>query len=208
MPLIRKTSGEGTVPPQNPDLGAMLDSTSPDERWAAVRRLAASPANTTRLGERLAHEQDKRVREAIFTALAQIGTEEAAGIVAPHLRDEDAAVRTEAIDALCAMPNAALPHLPALLSDTDSDIRLLVCEIVRRLPAPTATELLCRLLDNETQANVCAAAVEVLTEVGEPSALPVLAKCATRFSEVPFLAFAIQIAATRIDSGVRGANAA
>jgi len=75
MPLIRKPSGEGTMPPQNSDADAMLESASPDERWMATRRLAASPANAGRLGERLAREQDKRVREAIFTALAHIGTE-------------------------------------------------------------------------------------------------------------------------------------
>jgi len=106
------------------------------------------------------------------------------------------------------MPNAALPHLPALLSDPDSDIRLLSCEIVRQLPTRTATELLCRLLENEMQANVCAAAVEVLSEVGETSALPVLAKCAERFSDVSFLAFAIQIATTRIGNGAVSAKPA
>ena len=186
----------------------MLDSASPDERWAAVRRLAASPENTARLGERLAHEQDKRVREAIFTALAHIGTEEAVRFVLPYLRSEDAAVRTEAMGALCAMPNASLPQIPALLSDADPDIRLLTCEIVRQLPAATANELLCRLLDNEEQANVCAAAVEVLYEVGEPSALPVLAKCAERFADVAFAAFAIQIAVTRIGGGAVDAKPA
>jgi HEAT repeat protein len=208
MPLIRKPSGEGPVPPQNPDAVTMLDSALPDERWMAARRLAASPTNAGRLGERLAQEQDKRVREAIFTALAHIGTEEAAGIAISYLRNEDAGVRTEAMDALCAMPNAALPHLPALLSDPDSDIRLLTCEIVRQLPTRTATELLCRLLENEMQSNVCAAAVEVLSEVGETSALPVLAKCAERFSDVSFLAFAIQIATTRIGNGAMSAKPA
>ena len=204
MPLIRKNSGEGTSPPpENPDAAKGLVSGSADERWAAARRLATAPENAALLGEALAREQDKRVREAIFTGLAHIGTAQAAEIVLPYLRDRDAAVRTEALDALCAMPNAALPHLAALLSDADPDIRLLACEVARHVPAPTA--LLCRLLENETEANVCAAAVEVLAEVGEPSALPVLAACAERFSGVSFLAFAIQIAATRIGGGAPGA---
>ena len=107
MPLIRKPSGEGAPPPPNPDVAALLDSVSPDERWAAVRRLSTSPANASRLGQRLTQEQDKRVREAIFTALAHIGNEEAALIALSHLRSEDAGVRTEALDALFAMPNAA-----------------------------------------------------------------------------------------------------
>jgi HEAT repeat protein len=208
MPLIRKPTGEGAPLPPNPDAVAMLNSTTADERWAAARRLGASPANAGRLGGRLAQEQDKRVREAIFMALAHIGTEEAAGIVLSHLRSEDAGVRTEALDALFAMPDAVLPQLPVLFSDPDSDIRLLACEIARQLPGHIATDLLCRLLENETEANVCAAAVEVLSEVGEPSALPVLAKCAERFSDVSFLAYAIQIAATRIGSSAADAKLA
>lgn len=206
MPLIRKTPGGGTPP--TPGVSATPDSASPDARWAAIRRLAASPENAALLGECLKRERDKRVREAIFTALAQIGTRETAEIALPYLRDDDAAVRTEAMGALCAMPGAILPRIPALLSDTDSDIRLLSCEIVRQLPASTATELLCHLLNNETQANVCAAAVEVLSEVGEPSALPILAKCAERFADVPFVAFAIQVAAARITGGAADAKPA
>ena len=185
----------------------MLQSGAPDERWAAVRRLA-TPDNVALLGEALTREQDKHVREAIFTALAQVGTDASVRAILPYIRDSDAAIRTEALDALCAMPGATLPHLPALLADADSDVRLLACEIARQLPAPTATELLCQLLRDEAEPNVCAAAVEVLSEVGDVSALPVLAQCAERFADVSFLAFAIEIAATRIGSGAPDARLA
>jgi HEAT repeat protein len=205
MPLIRKGPGEGAPPPQSPNAAILLTSGSPDERWTAVRLLSAAPENAARLGEALRSEREKRVREAIFTALARMGTDQAVEIVLPYIRDADAAIRTEALDALCAMPQAALARLPALLSDTDPDVRLLSCEIARHLPAHTATQLLCELLEKEMLPNVCAAAVEVLTEVGEPAALPVLDKCAERFADVSFLAFAIRIAATRIGSGARDA---
>jgi HEAT repeat protein len=90
-----------------------------------------------------------------------------------------------------------------LLSDADPDIRLLVCEIARRLPQDQATALLCRLLERESTANVCAAAVDVLAETGDAAALPALARCAARFQDNAFLVFAIKVATTRIGEGGR-----
>jgi HEAT repeat protein len=208
MPLIRNNPGKDPSALQKADAARMLASGSADERWAAARHLAAAPGNTGLLGDALAREQDTRVREALFTALAHIGSDEAAQIVLPYIQTPDAAIRTQSIDALCAMPNAVQPHMNTLLSSADPDVRLLGCEIVRRLAAPVATDLLCRLLEHEADANVCAAAVEVLAEVGQPAALPVLARCAERFSGVDFLTFAIEIAATRVRSGEPGAKPA
>ena len=91
----------------------------------------------------------------------------------PHLRSDDANLRTGALDALRAMPQACRPHLPALLADSDADVRLLSCELARGLPDEEANRLLCDLLERETEKNVCAAAIEVLAEIGRPEALPV-----------------------------------
>jgi hypothetical protein len=61
-----------------------------------------------------------------------------------------------------------------------------------------ATRLLCGVLDEEADANVCAAAVEVLAEVGGPEALPSLRKCAVKFGSSPFLAFSIKAVIDRL----------
>ena len=45
-------------------------------------------------------------------------------------------------------------------------LRLLACELTRNLPSGEAARLLCGLLEHEAEPNVCAAAVEVLAEVG------------------------------------------
>jgi hypothetical protein len=58
--------------------------------------------------------------------------------------------------------------------------------------------MLCALLENETEKNVCAAAVEVLAEVGNAEALGSLARCAERFADDPFLVFSIKMAIDRI----------
>jgi FOG: HEAT repeat len=58
--------------------------------------------------------------------------------------------------------------------DGDSDVRLLATELARNMPAENATQLLCRLLEHEQHPNVCAAAIDVLAEVGTRDAVPAL----------------------------------
>jgi hypothetical protein len=101
------------------------------------------------------------------------------------------------MDALKAMPQAIGAAIPGLLTDADSDVRLLACDLVRELPAGKATSLLTGVLDREPEVNVCAAAVDVLADIGTEEALPALHRCADRMAD-PFLAFAIKIACDRI----------
>jgi HEAT repeat protein len=196
MPLIRKDDATPTGTPTGSTED--LSSISSETRWAAARRLAKDPSGTGALGKALAVESDPRVREALFTALAHIQTPEAVSCIVPHIRSQDAAIRAGALDALSSMPKAVENQLPALLADPDPDVRLLVCDIVRRLPGPAATRYLCELLAGETKANVCGAAVDALSEVGDETALPALADCAARFSAEPFLVFSIKVASNRI----------
>jgi HEAT repeat protein len=203
MPLIRKDGGNTAPPTATTNPLAELTSTSDDARWNAARRLAKDPSSVSALGRALASETDARVREALFTSLANISTPEAIAVVLPHIRSDDASIRAGALDALNAMPAAVETFLPALLTDPDSDVRLLVCDVIRRLPGSRATQYLCDLLEHETHPNVCGAAVDALSEVGDETALPVLAECAQRFASEPFLVFSIKIAAHRISGNGR-----
>lgn len=202
MPLIRKEPVARQKPNQGDPQQAIvaLRSGTAQERWDAARSLAAQPAAVQVLGEALLNENDRRMREVIFTSLARLASAEAAEVVIPHLRSDDSGLRTGALDALRGMMAAVQPHLPALLADLDPDIRILCCDLVRELPAADATDLLCTVLERESEPNVCAAAVEVLAEIGTPAALPAMEKCGTRFSDQIFLTFAIKIAAERIAS--------
>lgn len=194
MPLIRKDAAGPKPPP--PGASGLL-SHSVDERWAAARGLSAA-ADIGVLAGALEGEADARVREAILTSLARIGTPQAAEAVIPLIRSDDASLRTAALDALRAMPVAVAAGVAGLLTDPDPDVRLLACELVRALPGQEPTQLLCGLIDREAEANVAAAAIEVLAEVGGPDALPVLARAAERFADQPFLMFAIRLAAERM----------
>ena len=195
MPLVRKApAGKGVAASPK----GRLQSASADERFAAARDLAGQADAVAILADALALEADARVREAILTGLARVGNAASAQAIIPLIASDDASVRTGALDALRLMPDAVSANLGDLLQNPDADVRLLACELARGLPGPASTAAICKLLGTEAEANVCAAALDVLAEVGGPEALPTLDLCRDRFADVPFLSFAIRVAADRI----------
>ena len=200
MPLIRKPIQPPCAAAPDATVLTALVSGTDDERWAAARAAAEMPGGAQALGAALSHERNARVREAMFTSLARIASAESIELTLALLRSDDAAVRTGALDALRAMQDAVWPYVARLFADPDPDIRVLACELARDMPAQAASRLLCGLIEAETELNVCASAVEVLAELGEPDALPALARCGERFRSSPFLLFSIKIAADRIGS--------
>ena len=198
MPLIRTERDKisGRSEPES-GLDGLIDP-SPEVRWAAVSAIASQPGSVPTLAGALARETHMRVREAIFTGLAQAATPESVLAVLPYVRSDTASLRTGALDALRAMPALTEPHLTELLSDPDSDVRVLACDLARVMTGPEAPKLLCALIEVERQANVCAAAVEALSEIGDAGALPSLAICAERFVDDPFLVFASKAASERL----------
>jgi len=216
MPLIRKDAAantqSGAAPRDRRRPIDLLRSGTADERRSAARAIAdlahaGAPADmrisdgTKALGEAIKTETDLRVREAIFTSLVRIGGGESVDVVVSCLRTDDAQLRTGALDAMRAMMGDVRPVLPDLLADPDTDIRILTCDLVRDLPPADATRLLCEVLARETNVNVCAAAVDVLADIGEAEALPFLEACSGRFDDVTFLTFAITLATERIIAG-------
>jgi HEAT repeat protein len=169
----------------------------------AARALSGDVDAVPALAAAVGREPVPRVREAIMTALIRIGNAACVQAILPCLRSQDAALRASAIEALQSLPEAIAPFMATLLSDSDSDVRLLATELARNMNAAEATRLLCGLIEREQHSNVCAAAIDVLAELGTPQALPALEKCAARFAATPFLPFAISVAIARI-SGAEG----
>lgn len=201
MPLVRKPADRSRA--SNPEPAAVLkalSSDSHDERWAAARAAADVTGGAAALGHALQRENDARVREAMFTSLARIDSTESVDELLSLLRSDNAHLRTGALDALGIMIGNRRELLARLLNDGDADVRILSCELARSLPSEAATSLLCTLLADEQQINVCAAAIDVLAEVGGPEALETLARCAQKFRETPFLSFSIKIATDRINA--------
>jgi HEAT repeat protein len=200
MPLIRKpvdpSRAQSSPPPE--DVLRALVSGNQEERWAAARAAVGVQGGADALANALSSESDPRVREAMFTSLARIGSPASIDALVRLLRSDDASLRTGALDALRMLHDVVREHLPSLMNDPDIDVRVLSCEVVRGFPSNEATQLLCDLLSREKEPNVCAAAIDVLAEVGTAAALPILAECETRFRQTPFLAFAIKVATARI----------
>jgi HEAT repeat protein len=202
MPLVRGSKGPARGGNSAPHQVA-LDSPDAESRWIAARALSGDVDAVPALAAALGREAVPRVREAIVTALMRIGNAASVEAILPYLRSQDAGLRAAALEALQALPEAIAPFMAPLLSDSDSDVRLLATELARNMSASEATRLLCGLIEREEHPNVCAAAIDVLTEVGTSQALSSLEKCATRFAATPFLPFAISVAISRI-SGAEG----
>ena len=201
MPLVRKPADHAPVPePDAVDVLRLLSSASADERWAAARAASNMAGGVCAIAAALPKERDPRVREAMFTSLTRHGTAESVDAIIDQLRSDSASLRAGALDALRILAGTAPQLLPRLLSDKDTDVRILSCELARSLPNAEATRLLCALLTAEREINVCAAAVDVLAEVGSSEALAALDECARRFGDSPFIAFAIKIVTERISS--------
>ncbi len=202
MPFVRKptTPAASTSERDGAAILAGLRSTDPDERWAAARSAATVAGGSEALAAALRAEIEPHIREALFTGLARVGTPQSCAELLSLLRSDQSGLRTGALDALRSLGEGLRDLLPQLLNDSDADIRILSCELARALPTEVATTVLCNLLAGEADVNVCAAAIDVLAEVGSPAANPILARCATRFAQSPFLDFAVKIATDRINS--------
>jgi HEAT repeat protein len=202
VPLIRKPAQAPSDEPIAPaDILQGLASPAEERRWKAARAASGDGRLVRPLADALQSETVPRVREALLTSLMRIGNTESVAAVLPLLRSDEACLRVASLDALRIMVRGSDELLPSLLHDADVDVRILSCDLARVLPDGKATTLLCDVLRSEPDPNVCAAAVEVLAEVGRDDALPVLAACATKFSGTPFLVFAIQVASDRIRAG-------
>lgn len=201
MPLIRKGLPEPAAPLAVGD--RQLTSDTPSERWSAARAIGGSAAEVAALASALLTETDPTVREAILTSLARSNVPAAVDAVLVHLRSDDAHLRTGALDALRAMSSVVGPRVGELVRDSDPDIRLLACELLRHAPAAEASSLAANILEHDPEVNVCAAVVEVLAEVGGPADRKALSRCAERFPGESFLRFAIQVTIERLSTEER-----
>ena len=210
MPLVRAAI---TIPEpatqSRETLLARLDGTDANARFRAARALACDPGardpgTLAALAARLDEEPDAAVRDALFASLSDIGGAEAAGLVAQLLHSADAGLRGGAIEALKRMDeDDAEAALDLLLDDSDADIRLLAVEVLRAWSGARAAPHLQRIVEEETQVNVCGAAIDVATEVGTEALIPPLQRLAARFGDDPFLSFAAGIACDRIRADAR-----
>jgi len=177
---------------------AELSAPNPTARRWAARDLVDYPENAASLIERLKVEPEVSVREVILTTLAQQEDVTVAAGLLECLRSDDAARRYEAIEALAQMPAAIAPIIRGLLCDPDPDARIFAVNILASLRHPDVETWLIQVIETDPHVNVCATAVDQLSEVGTEAALEPLAQLSSRFAEEPYILFAADMALKRI----------
>ncbi len=203
MPLIRSSNnviedtGEPVTEIDTARLQEDLQSDDAAVRRAAVRHAGRSGA-TELLASRLEVEDDHGIREMILTNLLRNGGVAAARPLLDLLRSDDAGLRNAVIETLQGMGDAITPLIEDLLADPDSDVRIFAVNIVHSLSSPTVPDIALKVISSDPHVNVCAAAVDVLAEVGRPEMAGALRDVANRFPDQPFLAFAVRTALKRI----------
>ena len=209
MPLVKKPTLPAPEPvpddsfPDDWDLPARLAAPAASVRRAAVRALAETGGDDAArtLCGRLAVETDGPVREAIFLALAAIGGDEVAAGLLALLRHEDPALRNGAIETLELLPLPVAARMEALLADPDSDVRIFAVNVAGNLRHPDVERWMLFVLRGDRHANVVAAAIDTLAEVGTEAACADLEQVAQHFPGDAFLAFAQRTALRRIRGG-------
>jgi HEAT repeat protein len=179
-------------------LTQQLQAASAEARRWAARDLADCPDSAAALVQRLGSESDQAVREVIFTTLTRLGDPVAVAGLVECMRSEDAALRNEAIEAMKQLPEAVAPIMQALLTDTDSDLRILSVNILESLRHPDVEKWLIEVIARDPHVNVCATAVDLLGEVGSSDALEPLRRLKARFADEPYMQFAADLAIKRI----------
>ncbi|MCW6511553.1 HEAT repeat domain-containing protein [Lichenifustis flavocetrariae] len=174
-----------------------LESLDVDTRIAAIR-LAARFGEAELLTRHLAAETDPVLRETLLTSLVRIGGVRAARPLIALLATDDASLRNAVIETLQSMGEEVLPEIEAQLENQDSDLRIYAVNMLLSFRSPRVPDIALRVIAQDPHVNVCAAAVDVLAEVGRPEMVEALQAAAARFSDQPFLSFAVRAAAKRI----------
>lgn len=211
MPFIKTTpDAEGSVDRDRDDrrysrdlaglAAALNDEDSDTRRWAA-RDLVEFPKACPELVTRLHVELDPSVRGVLFTTLIYLGSPDAVLGMITCLRSEDASVRNEAIEAMKQLPDVVAPLMNDLLSDSDFTVRLFAVNILVSLAHSDVEQWLITLLDHEMNVNVCAAALDVLVEIGGKNAEASVIAVQSRFPGEAYIQFATELALKRIGGG-------
>ena len=204
MPFIKKKDIEAVTQEDRKhsrECSALITSLADDNattrRWAA-RDMVNCPNASVILVNHLKREPELSVREVILSTLTQLGDATAVAGLVDCLRSEDAALRNEAVEAMKQLPDEVAPMMQGLLTDSDPDVRIFTVNILESLCHPDVEVWLIEVITTDPHINVCATAVDLLSEVGTQAALAPLEQLKSRFSADPYIQFAANLALRRI----------
>ena len=179
----------------------LADPDAATRRWAA-RDAAMMPEASALLAERLRVEGEPSVRKVILTSLTRIGDSTAVASLVQCLRcEDDARLRGDAIEAIKALPGAVSDIVPELLRDEDSDVRIQAISMLEVVQDPQVEAWLLEIIEHDPVLNVCAAALNLLNEIGTGAAFAALTRLQARYPDEPYIRFATDLAFRRISGG-------
>jgi HEAT repeat protein len=180
------------------ELAATLEVTDAAERRQAARDIVHCPDASRALVDRLKCEEDVAVREIILNSLVSLSDPLAVSGLVDCLRSENAALRNEAIEAFKQLGNKVDLVLQSLLLDPDPDVRIFVVNILDSSRHSEAESWLIKVIDEDSNVNVCATAVDLLCGVGTDAAIGPLIRLKARFASEAYIQFATDLALKRI----------
>ncbi len=205
MGLIRKNSAPETPATEKrsrtrscDSLQQQLEDASPVARRWAARDLLDCPQAVPALVARLATETDMSVREVVLTTLTRLGNEAAVNGLMACLQSQDAALRNEAIVCMQQLPQEVAPIMQQLLASPQPDLRIFAVNILESLCHPDVESWLIQVISQDEHVNVCAAALDLLAEVGTVRAQAAITQVRSRFADEPYIQFAADLAFMRV----------
>ncbi len=170
---------------------------TPDQP-GAVAVAPVTPTDLLTLVQRLPQTHSRSEREAMLLTLIKQADESIAEALASKLGSAPVGLRNEIIDALRDMGGPALQPAARLLHQDDPNLRIYGINILENTWHPALANWMAELIAREPEVNVCAAAIEVLTEVGDSNHVPLLESLRPRFAHSPFINTVIDTAVARL----------
>jgi HEAT repeat protein len=186
-----------------PGLLAALDDEDPIARHWAAYSLAVFAESGEALVRRLQCETIPAVQEAILMALSHLADPATLTGLVECLRSNDA-LRHQVTETMRALPDKVAPLICGLLNAPDPDVRIFAIGVLESLRHPDIEAWLIDVITRDPHAPVCAAALDLLGEIGSPASHRALARVKARFPSDLCICFIADLALERMAPHTRG----
>ncbi|WP_422443652.1 HEAT repeat domain-containing protein [Thermoanaerobacterium sp. DL9XJH110] len=177
-------------------LNLMRNGKSENERIMAALDLGEAQGEriVEALVGQLEVETSRAVQEAIISSLIKIRDRCVAESVAELLKSEDAYIRNAGVEILALIGDSALDVLEKMIKHPDKDVRQQAVVALGEGRLKAAPALLKRVIEEDEDENVVAAAIEYLGEIGcGKEDGEAIKRAARRFSS-PFFDYTVKTA--------------
>ncbi|NJN80255.1 MAG: HEAT repeat domain-containing protein [Anaerolineales bacterium] len=148
IPLVEL--GQAAIQP----LLDLTRSENADERWWAVRALAASPHTLTSDLIPLLNDSAPEVRAATALAILNHPHEDAIDALIQTLYDEDSLTANIAGNALAKIGNPTTPSLLKVMEEAETNVRILAIRALAEIKDHRAIPMMMKSLNNENESAV------------------------------------------------------